>query len=185
MGTTSGGLSLPFPDDGNTAKGPEATRLLGEAVEADYLDSSYSSYTPTWTGVDGPPSSPTANVGRYRVRNGICDLAITMTFGPSTSGGLGPLRLSLPVPATALVPEQSLPCKLWVPSAGNFGGLASISASATVLVPEFPAAPWVTHMFGWQSASSGGLVGTGVPQIPGQYTVQNGGNFSVTGRYFI
>jgi hypothetical protein len=186
MGTTTL-YGFPYPEDATTAKGYEATRLLAEAVETKYLAADFTSFTPTWVS-DGTaqPGGAAARFGYYRSEHGWCDVVVCLTFGGSTSGGNGNLRVGLPIAASSAIVEQLIMCKLWTPSVGNWEGLGDIKASNTYFSPQFPTVGSQTNLGSWSSASSpSGGGGSGIPQIPGGYPIQSGGNFYAAGRYKI
>lgn len=183
MGTTAV-YAFPYPEDGVTAQGPSATQALANAIEAAYTDTTWTTYTPAWTSAGTiQPGSPTTIFGRYRLDHGWCDVAIGAMFGPSTSGGNGALRFSLPFAASSAINQQILVAKTWLPANGLWGGIGVIDIGGTVVRPHFGAVSTQCNLQAWQSAEtpSGGTA-TGWPQVAG-YSIQNGGNCYVSGRY--
>lgn len=180
--------SWPIPSLADIADGPDAFADALNAIEATSVADQVLSYTPTWSGALAAPASPSAIAGRYRVQNGMCDLWIGMTFGASTSGGSGSLTLSVPIAARVGIAEQWLPAKTFVPggSGGNYFGSAFIVTGGSLIYPHFPTSASDCRVKNWAGeASVGSGTGTGVPAVPGNYTVGNGGNFYLSGRYII
>jgi hypothetical protein len=179
----------PIPDLGNVADGPDGFAKMANSIEATVSSKGFLSYTPAWTsGGSLQPSNPISRLGRYRVLNGWCDVIIQIGFGPSTSGGKGQLRLSLPVPAVADLTEQLLFAALWCPGAGlKFLGVGQIlTPSFTFVTPLLPIDTTHNNVTPWMSAQDGtGVPGTGFPEIPGSASVQSSGNIYVQGRYLI
>lgn len=137
-------------------------------------------YTPAWTGTGGQPAA-SSMTGRYAVQGNLCYVEVNLTVA-ANGGGIGPLSISLPVNAAAGA-EQILQCKTWC-AAGDYGGYARVDAAAQVALPYFPESPTVARHARWQSTASG-AVGTGVPLMSGQYTLQAGHNFTMSGWYVI
>ena len=178
---TSPTYSWPWPDPSNSADGPSAFAALSSAVEATLSGVQVSSYTPTFTGDNGNPTTQ-SKTGRYRVVNGFCDIAIHIVFGASGGGGL--LRVGLPVAASAGVFQQVLPCLLTVATYGGFYiGSGMVGAGSTEIHPHFPTPLTSMAMAWWQNTDSSLAAGTGVPLIPAGWTVLNGDSFTLTGRY--
>lgn len=181
-------FSWPIPSLADIADAPDAFDDALNAIESTMIVDQVLTYTPTWGGSLAAPASPSAIAGRYRVQNGMCDLWIGMTFGASTSGGSGPLTLTVPIAARASVAEQWLPCKIFVPgvNGGNFFGAAYVVNGGSLIYPHFPKSATDNRVQNWAGeATIGSGTGTGTPAISGSYTVLNGGNFYLTGRYII
>lgn len=174
-----------LPDLGVVANAPDAFLNLGTDIENTLANASVNSYTPAWTsGGSAQPANPTSKVGRYKVTNGWCDIAIFLTYGASVNGGEGILSLSLPVAASSAIPEQILRAKTWLPNGGNFEGVAIVNASATVIGVQFNQSAALATMDWWRGSNGAGSpLGSGVPSVAGQYGVQANGNMAITGRY--
>lgn len=179
--TPSHGWPYPTLTDPADAFAAFQAALLG--VEATIDAAGVQAYTPSWTADTSAPSNLLTNIGRYRLSGGYCTVSVFMTFGASTSGGTGPLHVSLPLPATGLVIEQLLTCKLYLPNGGEFPGVCLVGSGSSVCTPHFPASATDVRINSWQSADASAAVGTGRPLISGQFSVQNGGNFTMSGRY--
>jgi hypothetical protein len=174
----------PWPElTPDPADGPAAFGALLSAVEATWTDPTVTTYTPGWTSVGGTTANLAQRVGWYRREGSWCDVGIFLAFGPATNGGTGQLTVTLPFTAATLV-EQVFLAKLWVPSlVMDFHGVGVVAAGSAAVVSRFATSPTDARVLPWQSASAGGAAGTGVPAAAGAFTVQNGGNYSLHGRY--
>lgn len=186
------GYSWPIPSLADIADGPDAFSDALLAIEATYQADKVLSYTPLWASLGaGQPAAPSAIAGRYMPLNGVCDVWIGMTFGASTSGGTGQLTLSVPLPGRTGLTEQWLDAKLFIPGgggAGNYLGGCIVGSGLTVLSVWFPTSATDIRVQGWAGEAGGGSgtgVGTGIPRTSGAFTVANGGNLYVNGRYLI
>jgi hypothetical protein len=112
----------------------------------------------------------------------LCFVHVELTVA-TNGGGLGPLRLSLPRPAAAIV-QQVIPCKVWG-VAGDFGGFARIDSATSLALPFFPESPTVPRSAAWQSTDASGAVGKGVPNASGAYGLTAGNNFTMAGWYVV
>lgn len=182
-------FTLPWPELGDLADGPDGYQDLAKAAEAALLGqrdtADDKAYTPTWT-ADGPLAPSGAQwSGRYAVRTGMCQVWIFGTFTASTSGGKGSLHVGLPVRARSSPSEGLLTTKYWMPGVGAFMGFAVITASSLVCSPYFSTTPTNTVLSRWQSTDNNGAAGSGVPAWSGHASVVNGGNISIIGRYYV
>lgn len=189
-------MALTTPDGWTTpdlSSPADITQIttLAQAVEATINKKSLLSYTPSWTSVGGAqPSNPASRQGFYTVgSDGWCDFYARIMFGASTSGGSGSLMVGLPLPADSTMITQNVQAVLhnpvgarvlWVGTAqvDNYGNYRSIQ-------PWFPYSPTDSRQFPWASAGSP-WTNTPIPNVgaaAGTYSVQNGGNILVTGRY--
>lgn len=174
----------PWPETGVVADGPDAISDLALAMEATFTDASWSQYLPSWASL-GPaqPSNPSVLVGRYRAQNKWCDLQIFLEAGGSTGGGIGPLYFSLPIQAdiSSVVQEQCLQAVTNTRLNDRFHGYAFIPPGSAHIIPYFPLRSGVSVTETWANSTDGG-VGSGVPAVPGNWSVGNS-NIWVGGRY--
>lgn len=178
--------NFPYPEVDDAADASAQLEALAMAVEAAYTDTTFQTYTPSWTTTGTgavQPSGATTQVGYYRVANGWCDLSIYFIFGPSTNGGRMYYNIGLPVEPTVDIEQQTLVGKLWVPSVGPFPSLLVCSGGSLSALPMCPNTLTDPQMIVWQSTDAAGTAGTGRPQIAGTHIVQNGGHIGWTGRY--
>lgn len=139
------------------------------------------SYSPAWTGASGNPTASSIS-GRYMLRDGMCFVSVELTVA-ANGGGLGALRVSIPVPAAAIV-SQIIPCKVWC-QAGDFSGFARIDSGQSISYPHFPESPTIAKHGAWQSANAAGQTGTGIPLAAGAYGLAAGHNFAMAGWYVV
>lgn len=185
MGTTPL-RAWPVPDLGTAPPdGPAAFSALGLAIESSVNTPSVQTYTPVWTSAGSPkPSLPSTLVGKYSKWRGYCDFAVYIGFNSSTVGGVGWMSISLPVQAATDGEEQWVDGKLYLPAGGgNYRVAGLIGPGWNDVRPYVPLANTNTGMEIWQNSDATAAAGTGRPYIAGQFSVQNGGNFSLTGRY--
>lgn len=178
--------NFPYPELGDDADASAQLEALAMAVEAAYTDTTFSTYTPSWTSVGAgvtQPTNPATRVGYYRVDNGWCDLTIYMSFGPATTGGTGYYNIGLPVLPSATYSDQCIMGKLWIPTQGPFPSMLHMYGGQILALPMCVNTDTNPQMIVWGNADTSGAAGTGRPQIPGTYTVQNGGHIGWTGRY--
>ena len=176
-----------LPDGPIGANGPVALSNLATDIETTLAGVQYQNYTPSWTS-DGlqQPSNAATKIGRYRLANGWCDFSIFISFGASVSGGKGRLQLGLPVAASSQLFEQITRAKLWNPNVGAvIDGIGLISAGGTSVWPMFTVASTNSNLGYWTNNDNANNPGTGIPQFPGHWTAENGGNVAVTGRYLV
>lgn len=179
-------LGWPLPSLTDQADGPAAFQSLGSAAEQAVGGRQVTAYTPVWSSAGSiQPSNPSYKSGLYRVSQGWCDFQIFLIFSGATGGGSGALGLSLPVTATTQLPTQMCQAQLWVPSTGVFGGTCRIDGGTTNCWPHFAYRQTSSAMNLWMSTDSSGAAGTGTPNIPASYPIQNGGSIAITGRYVV
>lgn len=144
-----------------------------------------STYVPAWTGAGGNPASPAVKNGFYKIQGGFCFLSIFCSFNAGTTGGNGALSFSLPVTAASGGSEQILQAKLYtvLGISGNWNGLALIDSGGTTCKPMFALSGTSSVHDTWKGDVSG--PGSGVPALPAQYSVHNGGNICISGTYRI
>lgn len=183
MGATAN-HGWPWPNlTPDPADGPAAFRALADAIQEDWTDDTITAYTPGWTSAGGSAANLVDRIGWYRREGAWCDVGVYLSFGPSTNGGTGQLTVTLPFPGATLT-EQLLLAKLWVPSMTyDFAGVGVITSGSASVVTRFPTSASDARTLPWQSTNGAGTAGTGVPAAPSQATIQNGGNFSLHGRY--
>jgi hypothetical protein len=146
-------------------------------------------WTPTWTAAGGPPGIGNGSlVGKWTVIGNECFIHIMLTFGSTSNGSNGSYNFGAPFPAapsTAGFPnEYELVAKLFTPAtAANWLGTVGIAPGSTTLAPSFPVAAGNVQMQAMRNADGTNTVGTGIPAIPGSYTLTNGGNLIITGAY--
>jgi hypothetical protein len=108
------------------------------------------------------------------------DLSIYLMFGTTgVNGGTGDLSFNLPfTPAY----EQVGTAKTWIPGAAvTYMGVCRTFGSS--LYPMFVVNQTDTYAFNWRSANGTAQPATGVPVVTAQYTVQNGGDITLSIRY--
>ncbi len=183
MGTTVG-LGLRWADLASTAKGPEATMNLANDVEAAYRSvAANATNNPTWSATG---TGFVAREGWYRNRNGWCDFGIQVVFGSSTTGGRMSLQVALPVAASALFDEQVCEASYYQPQIGHFKGQGRIMGGTALCRIAMPASLSLQYLKDWQHANAAGTSpGTGVPLMPSNAVVYNGGWMCVGGRYMV
>lgn len=187
MPTTTPIFGWPIPTLSESADGPAALNALAVAIETTINDSSTTSYTPTWT-ADGSvqPTNPATKTGWYRTRAKICMFGATITFGASTTGGNGPLRLGIPLPAKAGITQTNINASLYNASPGNYDGQGEIRSGESTVLPRFliGVIPNDLSVGYWQYEPAGGGGGATVPNHPGGgKSVANGGYIRVNGSY--
>ncbi len=185
MGSTAV-YKWPWPETTEVADGPKASKELALAMEATVGDTGWQTYTPQFTAVGLQPANILSQICQYRVLNGWCDIYLLLLFGPNSAGGTGALQLTLPQTARAGGMEQLLSCKYWMGNnAANYFGYGRVYGGSNIVQPMFPfsnASSSPVH-HGWQSSDGSGSVGTGIPRVAGQWTIQSNANFQLTGRY--
>lgn len=179
--------NFPYPEIGDDADASAQLEALAMAVEAAYTDTTFQTYTPSWTAVGTTgaiqPSGLVKQLGYYRVANGWCDLSIYFAFGPGTNGGRTHYNIGLPVEPNASIEEQTLIGKLWMPSTGPFPSALVCFGGSLNALPMCSNSLTDPQMIVWASTDSTGGLGVGRPQVAGVGTVQNGGHIGWTGRY--
>jgi hypothetical protein len=149
------------------------------ALPSQYTEVDWSSSL-VWSGaVAGSGSVKSAFY--QRIGNWV-ELTIYLSFGTTgLNGGTGDLSFNLPFPPAY---EQVGTAKTWMPSqAVTYLGICRTFGGS--LYPMFTVNQTDSYAFNWRSASAGAAAGTGVPAIPSQYTVQQGGDISLSIRYKI
>lgn len=87
--TTPGRLNIEGP-----------TLYLDPALPANFVLSTISSYTPTWTGLSSNPSLGDGTItGSYSIHDGLCSILIDLEMGSTTTFGTGSWNFSLPFTA--------------------------------------------------------------------------------------
>ena len=160
-------------------------RYSGAAWVQWEADPTWTAFTPSWGAVNSAPSVGNGSlVGRYR-RLGpkTIMLRVFLTFGSTTSGGLGGWSFALPPGITAHAQgEQILPVKGYLAGlAANFPGVAYVSPSGTAITPMLPVGTSDSYMNQVRNADASGAVNTGVPLYPGNYSFINGANMTIQG----
>lgn len=117
--------------------------------------------------------------GRYRRMGLLCWVRIGLTLGNTTNLGTGALVFTLPF--AGIVGEQAITAKTWT-TGGNYLGVGLISGAATI-APYMPAAAGTTTALPMQNAAPGQASGTGVPAVPGRYTLEVNSNLVMDGDY--
>lgn len=174
----------PFPEDTDVANSNLGFGELAKAVEKEFADTSWIAYVPEWRAAGSQQPANATILAWYKTHRGWCDVYIAMSFGSSVSGGRGVLTLSVPVAAEVHMLSQFLFCKTWKSSwGGQYHGIARIVGGTNLLRPIFPIDATTTRMAPWQSANTAGTAGTGVPAVASAFTVANGVNLTVAGRF--
>lgn len=100
-----------------------------------------------------------------------------ITYGSSTDGGTGAVTFTLP-PGLTSTGSFMATCKTYIASVGlNYLGVAYCNFGETVMHPLFPSTSAVSYLQDYMGAAPGAQPGTGIPQVPGQYTIAPGANF--------
>jgi hypothetical protein len=147
-------------------------------------------YTPVWsTGLAAQPLVGNGTIGgRYMVRAKTCSVVIKVVFGSTTGGGNGAEFFSLPVTAANPQngPNQGLGT-LFVPSLGGapvFIGVALLENAATPRVGLLlPADTAHSNTNFWQMTDASNTTAAGVPNVPSNFNVQNGGYVWIAATY--
>jgi hypothetical protein len=175
-------LGWQWPDLPATADTPEGFLSVAKQVEATMADKTLTEFVPRWVAIGAyQPSNPVINIGFFRYARGLVDVAIYQYYGPATSGGSGDLAVELPMP-TAWPHEQWLTAKTYIPGYGRAIGLGVVNARQ-VIQPLFPISAANVGLRRWRSTVDPIAPGTGVPQVAGAYSVRDGANLAITGRY--
>tara|TARA_R110002126_G_scaffold15234_5_gene62713 strand:+ start:121 stop:1674 length:1554 start_codon:yes stop_codon:yes gene_type:complete len=132
------------------------------AASVPVYETSWSSYTPTWTSLGTQPSLVDGTLtGNYKVVGKICFVRVKLTFGNLTTGGTNTWLFGLPF--EAITPDAlQLPCSIqnsgedsqWFTGtvSGTYQGITTASA---VLVNSSPALPVnATTPFAWGNLDS-------------------------------
>ena len=132
------------------------------AASVPVYETSWSSYTPTWTSLGTQPSLVDGTLtGNYKVVGKICFVRVKLTFGNLTTGGTNTWLFGLPF--EAITPDAlQLPCSIqnsgedsqWFTGtvSGTYQGITTASA---VLVNSSPALPVnATAPFAWGNLDS-------------------------------
>ncbi len=191
MGTTPlfGWRYEDLPEDPD---GQEMFKDLAEDVEATLLSTAVQSYTPVIASTGTPAYANTgtgaAEVGRYAVRNGWCDVVGFIRFGSTVGGGKGGLTVTLPLAPRTGISEQWIPARLYTPAyqGGVWwdGQLQAVPGLGVLTVPRFHLSETDIRTGQLQSADTGAApAGSGIPALTGQYTIAGGGYLAFNGRY--
>lgn len=143
----------------------------------------WSSWTPslTYVGASGV-SAGTVNLGtgatvtgRYLLQGKRLEIAYTFQWGSSGfNAGAGDIRTTLPPGMVSrAVGETQILCHWWSGSGtqSNWVGAAFIPANSNSIRPQFPFSPTDARIGAFQvSGWTGTGVGTGIPQIAGQFS---------------
>jgi hypothetical protein len=90
--------------------------------------------------------------------------------------------ISIALPAgikTVTQYEQVGWAKLWTPSTStSWWGQVFVPSDSSTIQPWFAFANDIGDMQPWQAANAAGVTGTGIPEIAGQYSVQQNGNIT-------
>lgn len=175
-----------LPDLGDVADGPFAFKEFADDVSATIANTAIQSYSPQWASLGGQqPGNTSSREGKYAVRNGWCDVSITLEFGPGVSGGTKQLYLTLPVAASTAIKTHFFQAVLFSPGYGWWQGWAYADGGVNRVYPYFahPTVPGLTYP--WENAPESGQAGAGTPRINGTWAVANTGNLRVTGRYYV
>jgi hypothetical protein len=185
MPTTEPQTGWRIPTMPDAADGPDAFQKLASDAATSMVGPNVSPYTPTWASVGAvQPTSPLAVVGRFRLSQRWCDVYIVITFSASTSGGTDYLYISLPL-APTVGSAQRLDAVLFLPGVGYYNGFGRIDSGSTNCYPHFPRSETSNIHEGWRSASAAGGGGTGIPLVPGGYSVKSGGYIVMSGTYLV
>lgn len=179
------GHGWPIPDLANVADGPDGFSDLAIAIENTLDSRSQQSYTPAWASLGSvQPANPSARQGLYRVIGPNCYFNTVISFGASTTGGKGALRVSIPVPASTAIAEQWVICTLLTPgSSTRWQGIAQITSAAnTWCNPTFCSSSTENQLANWMGSQESTVAG--YPSI-GVATVQNGGHIRINGFYAV
>lgn len=111
---------------------------------------------------------------------------IFLSFGTTgLNGGTGALSFNLPFAAAASAEVVGV-CKTYIPggaAAANWNGMCYIPGGGSTIYPLFPQSTTNASVNSWRGADGSAAAGTGIPQIPGQYSVQANGNISISVQY--
>lgn len=141
-------------------------------------------YSVAWTGAAANPglSGSATLVGRYRMFRKLVNFSIKLFYGTGSSGGQGSLFLGLPVPANPNNPVISGVADTYIPSLGaSFMGILRYQ-DANRFATLFTVSAANAAVLFWSATTNGGA-GTGIPQVAGQYSVQDNGNYNCSGWY--
>lgn len=188
MPTPSPIFGWDLPTLGETADAPAAFAALVNDIEATLTAPGITTYLPSWTS-DGTiqPVNAATKTGIYRIDRKVCWFQVQMTYGASSGGGQGPIRVGLPATARTGQGVQYVACRLNIPGGLLFNGLAEIRDGENTCLPCFPVGASQSNVGYWQSAAntSTPTPDTGVPTMTdGQHNVRNGGSFGVSGYFF-
>lgn len=120
-------------------------------------------------------------VGRWERRGKSIRLRCTIQFGGAgLDARWGDIRITLPPGITTADYEQSGHAKLWTPSTSTaWIGQLIVPPAGVIATPWFPFSNDINDTNPLRAATSPGTPGGGLPQIPGQYTIQQLGNLTV------
>jgi hypothetical protein len=151
--------------------GTSSFALSASSVPA--YETSWSSYTPTWTSLGTQPTLGNGTLtGNYKVIGKICFVRVKLTFGNSTTGGTNTWLFGLPF--QAITPDAiQFPCSIlntdgdtqWFTGtvSGTHQGVTTVSA---ILVNSDPAIPInATTPFTWGRGNADSL------QFNGSYEI--------------
>jgi len=144
----------------------------------------WTSFTPSlfWSGTDNQGNTPpgtvnlgagSSSIGRYLVTGK--NMHLRYVFRATLSGnnfGSGTIYSQLPPGITSAPQEETqIFAKINVlPDAGIFLGKCFIPPSSTVMRPYFPINTQENRLHDYIAATQSGVMGTGIPQLGGQYT---------------
>ena len=141
-------------------------------------------YTPSWASSGTTPSVGNGTlVGQWKWSDpNIIWLRINLIFGSTSSGGNGNWTFSLPSGITAAsTNEQVIHCKAYTTGSRNWAGVGLIGGGGTTISPMLPQGLTSGDIANVRNADGTNAIGTGIPQISGQYTFTNGCNLLVEG----
>jgi len=154
----------------------------------------WSSWTPalTYAGAGGV-SAGTVNLGsgavvagRYMLQGKRLELAYTFQWGTSGfSAGEGPIQTTLPPGMVSrAIGETQIFCQ-WFSGSGTqtiWAGAAFIPANSNAVRPQFPISANTCNLLPFQVGGNGGIgAGTGVPQLPGNFSDGPGAILNING----
>lgn len=147
-------------------------------------DSVNQTFTPTFVTVGGTPAIGNGVlVGFYRRMGKLCWLRIYFQMGSTSNGGTGGIQFVIPAAiAAASAQEQWVAAKLYT-NGNSQNWIAAAWLSGTSALPYAPATQTNTSILQVASANASGTLGTGVPTVSGQYTLNSGSNMTIEGVY--
>lgn len=146
-------------------------------------DTEWASYTPDWLAVDSNPALGNGTLAARWRKSGskAVEIHIALTWGSTTTGGVGAWSFSLPSGMTTPnFGEQGIYAKTFTAGA-SWAGAGVIDPSGSTIRPYMPSSQSDVRLQRVRNTTNPATAGTGIPQIAGVFTYLPGSNFILQG----